>query len=312
MHNRSILLICLLTISSLWMRGQETLNFIFGTASEESGLVSVFSPEKYSGAKGYGFDIENTDKVRIIRESEEKDDDWHPGWCTAAEPFYFSVKVPEGVYDVVVAMGHPELEGRVTVKAEARRLMIFEQKVRPGGTYYRSFTLSVRTPRIDSTRSIELKPREVNYMNWDDRLTLEFSGENVAIQAVTIKPKKRYTTLFLAGNSTVTDQDCAPWASWGQMITQYFTPEIVVANYAESGETLSGFKARGRLDKVFTQMKFGDYLFIEFGHNDQKMKGEGIGPWESFTKLLAEYISRTREKGGIPVLITPTQRRSFN
>ena len=174
------------------------------------------------------------------------------------------------------------------------------------------YTISVRSPQIDSIHSIKLKTREENYMNWDNRLTLEFSGSNVAVQAISIRPKTNYKTIFLAGNSTVTDQDCSPWASWGQIITNYLTTDIVVANYAESGATMASFKARGRLDKMLSQIKPGDYLFCEFGHNDQKEHGEGIGPWQSFTKLLIEFVTKTREKGGIPVFCTPTQRRSFN
>jgi lysophospholipase L1-like esterase len=59
-------------------------------------------------------------------------------------------------------------------------------------------------------------------------------------------------------------------------------------------------------------MQPGDYIFIEFGHNDEKAKGEGKGAWGEYTTLLKEYVTRARSKGGIPVLITPTQRRHFN
>ncbi len=59
-------------------------------------------------------------------------------------------------------------------------------------------------------------------------------------------------------------------------------------------------------------MQAGDYLFIEFGHNDEKAKGEGKGAWGEYTTLMKEYVTRTRQKGGIPVLITPTQRRRFD
>ena len=59
-------------------------------------------------------------------------------------------------------------------------------------------------------------------------------------------------------------------------------------------------------------MKKGDYLFIEFGHNDQKQKGEGVGPFTSYKKDLQYYISEVRKKGGIPVLVTSMHRRSFD
>lgn len=284
---------------------QLNTSFVFGSESEKDGVISLKQAVSFSENSTYGFDIENQHKVAIVSSKPI-------GFCTSPEPFYFSVKVPEGVYDVAVTFGNPDTESTSTIKAEARRLMVFNKKTNAGASKTLHFTVSVRSPKIDSTRSINLKEREVNYMNWDDRLTLEFSGKNVAIQAITIQSKPHYKTIFLAGNSTVTDQDCAPWASWGQLITNYFHSDIVIANYAESGATMSSFKARGRLDKVLSQMKAGDYLFIEFGHNDMKEHGEGIGPWESFTNLLMEFISKSREKGGIPVLVTPTQRRTFN
>jgi lysophospholipase L1-like esterase len=139
---------------------------------------------------------------------------------------------------------------------------------------------------------------------------LEFSG-HPAIKTIRITPIPQIRTLFLAGDSTVTDQDLEPWTSWGQLITQYFDDRIVVANYASSGASLSSFKSRHRFEKILSVMQPGDYLFIEFGHNDEKIKGEGNGAWGLYTNLLREFVTKSREKGGIPVLVTPTQRRFF-
>ena len=118
--------------------------------------------------------------------------------------------------------------------------------------------------------------------------------------------------VYLAGDSTVTDQDVEPWASWGQFITNYFDDTVVVANYAYSGSSLSSFKTANRLKKILSQIKKGDYLFVEFGHNDEKIKGAGNGPWESYSDLLTEFVKSAKDKGAIPVLVTPTQRRFFN
>jgi len=95
------------------------------------------------------------------------------------------------------------------------------------------------------------------------------------------------------------------------MIPRFFTEKVAVANYAESGESANTFLAAHRFDKALTQMKKGDYVFVEFGHNDQKQKGKGKGPWTSFYDSLKEYIVKTREKGATIVFVTPTQRRSF-
>ncbi len=86
----------------------------------------------------------------------------------------------------------------------------------------------------------------------------------------------------------------------------------MIANYAESGEALSSFRSARRLEKVLSLMKPGDYLFIEFGHNDQKQQGPGIGAFSSYKRDLQEYIKAVRAKGGIPVLVTSMHRRNFD
>lgn len=132
------------------------------------------------------------------------------------------------------------------------------------------------------------------------------------IQKIEIMPIEKVTTVFLAGDSTVTDQDVEPWASWGQMIPQYFNSNVVITNYACSGLALSSFKSSNRLQKISSQIKAGDYLFIEFGHNDEKIKGPENTAWKSYSDLLIEFIQAAKEKGAFPVLVTPTQRRFFN
>jgi lysophospholipase L1-like esterase len=95
------------------------------------------------------------------------------------------------------------------------------------------------------------------------------------------------------------------------MIPRFFNEKICFANYAESGESANTFIAANRLKKALSQMKPGDYLLMEFGHNDQKQKGPGKGAYYSFATSLKTFIDEVRLKGGHPVLVTPTCRRSF-
>jgi lysophospholipase L1-like esterase len=296
-----------LSLIFLPLNGQVSQTFAFGAGSPPDNVRAINDPVRFSSETGFGFDFENSERVQIINSRKKT-----PGYCTSDESFYFSVRVPEGSYEVSVRLGNPEKESVTAVKAEARRLMLFNLPLKKGESIEERFIINVRNPLIEGTDSIRLKPREYNYMNWDDRLTLEFSGKNQAVEQIRIRPASRVTTLYLAGNSTVTDQDLEPWASWGQMITTYFDTTVAVANFAESGESLASFKGSGRLKKVMSLIQPGDYLFIEFGHNDQKRSGEGIGPWTSFTDLLVEFANSAREKGALPVFITPTQRRSFD
>lgn len=160
------------------------------------------------------------------------------------------------------------------------------------------FTVHIRDSLIRTTnRTVRLKPREKNYLHWDDKLTLEFNNASPKVCGLEITPTENSITVFLAGNSTVVDQAEEPWAAWGQMIPVFFKPgKVAIANYAESGESMSSFIAERRLEKIFSLMKPGDYLFIEFGHNDQKQRGEGIGAFTSYKKALRATISEVRKK----------------
>ncbi|WP_163397625.1 rhamnogalacturonan acetylesterase [Flavobacterium fluviatile] len=274
--------------------------FNFGTTSKDKKGILVNTPLVYDATKGYGFDINSAPNVKI-----------NPNSFSAVKPTYFSVKLPEGNYQIEVVLGSAEKQTNVTIKAESRRLMLDQLSIKKGKPVTKIFNVNVRTPKIDETQNVSLKDREKDILNWDDKLTLEFLGE-VAIQSIKITPKDNLTVVYLAGDSTVTDQDVEPWASWGQFITNYFDSTVVVANYAVSGSALSSFKGGNRLKKILSLIKKGDYLFVEFGHNDEKIKGEGNGAWGSYSTLLAEFVQSAKDKGAIPVLVTPTQRRAFN
>jgi lysophospholipase L1-like esterase len=142
-------------------------------------------------------------------------------------------------------------------------------------------------------------------------LTLEFNGTNPSISVFSIDPAN-VPTVFLLGDSTVCDQPGEPYASWGQMITRFFDDKVAVANHAESGESLKSSLGAKRLDKVLSQMKRGDYLLIQYGHNDEKERGEGVGAFTTYKASLKQFVTETKKKGGIPVLITPVQRRTFD
>lgn len=286
------------------LNAQENWQFSFGNKNKKPDFVNIEKNIQYDVQKGYGFDFANVEKVKIQSNKN--------GYCNAEVPFYFSAKVPEGTYEVIITFGANNKASETTVKAESKRLMLTGIKTAKKQEVKKSITVNVKNIKIDATNSIRLKERSIPYLNWDDKLTLEFSGKYPAVKSIEIKPKENFTTLFLAGDSTVTDQDYSPYASWGQMITNYFNNNLAVANYAESGATLISFKNTKRLDKILSLLKPGDFVGIEFGHNDQKRKGEGIGPWTSYTDLLHEFIAKIKAKGGNPFLLTPTQRRSFD
>jgi lysophospholipase L1-like esterase len=215
-----------------------------------------------------------------------------------------NLPLPEGNYDVTVTFATGTV---TTVKSESRQLML--EKV-AGGTH--TFTVNIRTPSIAGGGKVSLKPREIGVPHWDDKLELEFLGENPSARSLQVTPTTNAITVYLAGDSTVTEQPKEPWAGWGQMLPRFFKQGVAVANHAESGLSLGTFRGSHRLEKVLSTMKAGDYLFIQFGHNDQKEKGEGVGPFSSYKTNLIEFVEAARKHGGIPVLVTPMERRRFN
>jgi lysophospholipase L1-like esterase len=160
---------------------------------------------------------------------------------------------------------------------------------------------------------VRLKPRESAYLHWDNLLTLEFNDSLPKICGLEIMPNNTAPTIFLAGNSTVVDQDKEPWAAWGQMFPSMITPgKAIIANYAESGEALRSFKSANRLEKIWSMAKPGDYLFIEFAHNDQKPGGSHLDPFTTYMSTLKSWIAEARKRNITPVLVTSMHRRNFD
>jgi len=227
-------------------------------------------------------------------------------------PIDFSVKVPDGNYRVTVTLGSKKRAAQTFVRAESRRHYTDLVTTKKGQFQTVTFTVNKHEPTIDASTSVKLKPRELSYKNWDEALNLQFCGPAPAVQRITVEPDSQAVTVFLCGNSTVVDQEQEPWASWGQMITRWFDERVVIANYAESGLSATTFLAQLRLDKILSQLRKGDYVICEFGHNDEKEKRAGDGAWYSYSRNLKIFADRVREKGGDIIFVTPTARRFFH
>ena len=227
------------------------------------------------------------------------------------QPFNFSVAVPDGNYRVTVTLCNKKKAGQTAVRAESRRHYVDEVVTKKGKFATVEFIVNKHSPVIEGDVRVKLKPREVDYKNWDDSLNLSFFGLMPAVQRIHIEPITNVTTIFLCGNSTVVDQEDEPWASWGQMITRWFGPQVAIANFAESGLSCTTFLAQLRLDKILSQLKKGDYVMVEFGHNDEKEKKVGDGAWYSYSRNLKIFADRVKAAGGNIIFCTPTARRFF-
>ena len=127
-----------------------------------------------------------------------------------------------------------------------------------------------------------------------------------------------FTTIHLMGDSTMAEKDLKggtnPERGWGMMFQNFLEPEQVqVINYAQNGRSTRSFIDLGLWDQVYGAVRPGDYVFIQFGHNDAKKEDPAryAAPWGAYQDNLRMFVDRVREKGGIPVLLTPVARRWF-
>ena len=274
------------------------MRFSFGQRAR-TGFIQVGPNTVYDSARGYGF---------MQPPSPQQD---RSSVCADA-PFLFSVNVPEGNYDVTLRLGDDRNESSIAVKAEARRLLIEPLQIRGGKFVTRRLTLNVRYKELANGKVVHLKNDEQDDFDWDHRLTLEFNGSHPCVSQVEVQKNEHVITIYLVGDSTVTDQRREPWAAWGQMLPRFFRPGVAIANHAESGESLKSFIGEERLAKVLETIKPGDYLFVQFAHNDQKPGPAHVDAFTTYKEYLQRYIDAARQKGAIPVLVTSMLRRRFD
>mgnify|MGYP001544919499 CR=1 FL=1 len=256
---------------------------------------TAFTPER-----GHGFDLGTAPNA-------------------GGQPFFFSVALPEGTYRVTVTLGDAQAASDNTIKAESRQLVLEHVTTRPGEIVTRSFLVNVRNNRLvppeknaPGGSAVLLNERELGLLRWDDKLTLEFNGPAPRVTALAVEPADA-PVVYLAGDSTVTDQPYEPGANWGQMLPR-FLPGVAVANHAESGETMKSFISGLRLAKALSAMKAGDWLFIQFGHNDEKRQWPQtyVEAHTTYKAYLRVFIAEARLRGATPVLVTSVQRRTFD
>ncbi len=284
------------------------IRFDFGTGPVARGHRQVLPSTRYAVERGFGFEP----GAAVTAIDRERGNALRRDFCTGAEPFFFSIAVPEGNYRVTVTLGDATAATDTTIKAELRRLFLRNAVTRPGQFVRRSFIVNVRRPGIRGDGEVRLKDRErtLEAWAWDDKLTLEINGSRPALCGLEIEHADDVPTVFLLGDSTVCDQPREPYASWGQMLTVFFKPTLAVANHAESGESTVSSLEAGRLDKIESLLKRGDYLIIQYGHNDEKLGADTA--FTSFKANLKRFVATARRHGATPVLVTSMHRRTFD
>ena len=123
-------------------------------------------------------------------------------------------------------------------------------------------------------------------------------------------------TVHLMGDSTMAEKNLEggnPERGWGMMFQNFLDQDVRVVNYAQNGRSTKSFIDLGLWEKVYGAIQPGDYVFIQFGHNDAKESDESryAAPWGAYQENLRLFVDGVREKGGTPVLLTPVARRWF-
>ncbi|MDG9717796.1 rhamnogalacturonan acetylesterase [Streptomyces sp. DH24] len=215
-----------------------------------------------------------------------------PDHCTATACHF---DVPPGTYDVKVLLGG-DAASSTAVGGETRRALLPETAVPAGERVARSFTVDVRDPEGEPTGAAGTPG-----------LDLTLHGTAPALADIRVTPARHARQIFLIGDSTVCDQDAAPYAGWGQQLPRYLRKGLSVANHADSGESTVSYLRDPRLfGTVQPLIRPGDLVLIQLAHNDKTTDGP------AYRANLETLVAGVREKGGEPVLVTPVVRRWFN
>jgi len=221
--------------------------------------------------------------------------------CTGSNPIRCTLPVAtNGDYLVTVELGSTTAASTSRVQAELYRIAVPTLTLAAGTLSRQTFAVNVRAEKHGGYSA----PGMV--------LDLIIDGAAPALHGLGIEEAPSLPTIFVAGDSTVCDWDPAlanildpSERGWAQELSQFLKPTVAVANYADSGETAASFYT-GFFPAARTAMRAGDYLFIQFGHNDQKNATDVA----NYTANLMKYISDARANNVTPVLFTPVARKS--
>ena len=241
---------------------------------------------KYDRERGYGFAI-SPEPSRF----EDLRDSWPGDYFLIPVPTLL-IDVPNGNYKVRLTLGDANHPSNTTVKEGLGHLKINQLKTASGQFVQRCFAVHVS----------------------DGQLKLAFGGLNPRVKHVEVERVSNIPTIYLAGDSTVTDQASGqfPYTGWGQMLSLFLSENITVANHARSGRSSKSFIRESRLNRIAKRIRKNDYLLIQFAHNDEKDNGGGTRPFTTYQEYLKRYLDLARRHHAHPILIAPMHRRFFD
>src|SRR5690625_1446983 len=241
---------------------------------------------KYDAERGYGFAISpGPSKYEDLRDS------WPGEYFLIPVPTLL-IDVPNGNYKVTLTLDDADHPSNTIVKEGLGHLKINQVKTELGKFVKRCFSVHVS----------------------DGQLKLAFGGLNPRVKHVEVERLPGIPTIYLAGDSTVTDEASGqfPYTGWGQMFSLFLGENITVANHARSGRSSKSFIRESRLNRIAKKLRKNDYLLIQFAHNDEKDNEGGTQPFTTYQEYLKRYLDLAKSKEAHPVLIAPMHRRFFD
>ena len=231
--------------------------------------------------------------------------------CTGTKPIVCAFDVPaNGNYTVTVELGSASAASKSRVQAETYRISVPTVSLAAGSYAKYTFGVNVRKEIHDGYGfEFGVKEKELNLLIDDGA---EASGGTPALHGVGFRSTPDLPTIFVAGDSTLCDWEPTYAATkagplergWAQEFSQFLKPGIAVANYADSGEMAGGFYDSRFWKPAKALIREGDYVFIEFGHNDQ-----GDVTESQFSTNMLRYVTDARAVKATPILFTPVARK---
>ncbi|MES1179170.1 MAG: GDSL-type esterase/lipase family protein [Myxococcales bacterium] len=209
-----------------------------------------------------------------------------------------------GNYLVTVQLGGAAA-AKTTISAESQRGLLAQVSTAANETATYAFAVNVR--------AMEGQPNHAGGPGGYPGLDLFFSGPAAtppqvsAVGYALATAAQRPVTLFIASDSTTCDQTGGEYGGWGQMISEFFAPPLTVANYANSGASSASFLGgSGLWSGITSHWKAGDYVIIQFGHNDKGVTDAAV------QTNLEKYVTQAKAANVTPIIVSPPARVSFS
>ena len=298
-------------------------------------VIAVTRPLPWTAEQGWGFVTEKNRREQELLRLPELNSGFEPVWWYQEEDITQLEMKEEGCLTA-------DCSGKEYNSAGRRIPLLFKADVKKEGNYRIKVSLTgcaemetevflflgrrhlawKGTLQYGQRQMVEgivnvsaIVPRGKTEMYPDTTVDIALIGKGAALSGVQIEAVE-CPVIYIGGDSTVTDQSAdypyAPGASysgWGQMLSAYLDSRIAVSNHAHSGLTTESFREEGHYAILYDRLKAGDYVLLQFAHNDQKL--DHLKAEEGYRENLDRYISEIRKKGAYPILVTPIARNTW-